>query len=37
MVTYDHRKVVLDFWLGILLTMATVLAIAVVLIMPYAF
>jgi hypothetical protein len=35
--TQDHRKLVLDFWLGILLAMATVLSIALVLIMPYVF
>jgi hypothetical protein len=31
----DDRKLVLDFFLGIVLAMATVLAIALVLIIPY--
>jgi hypothetical protein len=36
MATYD-RALVLDFCVGILLAMATVLAIVLVLIMPYFF
>jgi hypothetical protein len=34
---YDRRKFVLDFWLGILLTMATIIALALVLMIPYGF
>jgi hypothetical protein len=37
MAPYDHRKFVLDFWLGILLAMATIVAIELVLIIPYGF
>jgi hypothetical protein len=37
MATYDRRKFVLDFWVGILLSTATVLAVALVMIMPYVF
>jgi hypothetical protein len=36
MVPYDHRKLLLDYWLGILLAMGTILIVALVWAIPHA-
>jgi hypothetical protein len=37
MAPHDRSEFVLDLWLGILLAMATILAVELVLIIPYGF